>query len=646
MRFIGSKTGMLDRIEELVKEKAGAGGVFCDIFSGTACVAARFKPRFEIISNDALYFSYVLQKALIEGRGVPEFLGLKKIGINDPLAFLEEAPVGPGAPDGGGLFITKNYSPNGSCQRMYFTEPNARRIDYIRQTVEAWREAGLVGEGEYFYLLAALIEQVPSVSNITGTYGAYLKTWDRRSFKPLRLARLRPADNGRDNRSFNEDGLRLIDSVEGDVLYIDPPYNSRQYAPNYHLLETVARYDSPEIKGVTGMRPCGGLRSPFCVRSKAAEAMEELVSKARFPHIIISYSTEGLIPDGEMEALLRRCGDGASFGRRAFPYRKYSSHKGEGEGSLAELLYYIRKPQYDRRIFTAAPAGKKPARAEGPRCIKSPTNYIGGKFRILPQLLPLFPRDIGVFVDLFAGGCTVGVNSGAKKVIFNDINSVVMELFEFFRSADADRLLASIDGIIEEYALSPTNREGFERLRRDYNGRRDPLMLYVLSCYSFNYQFRFNSRHEYNNPFGRNRSRFSPRMRENLAAFVGRIQQMDAVFSSVDFGEFDFSPLGPGDLVYCDPPYLITTGSYNDGSRGFKDWGENEERQLCALLDRLDRQGVRFALSSVLEHKGRVNEIMTPWAEKYRVADIERDYSNASYHTRTGSSREVVIMNY
>ena len=135
-------------------------------------------------------------------------------------------------------------------------------------------------------------------------------------------------------------------------------------------------------------------------------------------------------------------------------------------------------------------------------------------------------------------------------------------------------------------------------------------------------------------------------MRENLVAFVDKLQNSNVEFTEFDFEEFDISQLGYGDFVYCDPPYLITTGSYNDGNRGFKNWSEKEEKALYDFLDRLNDRGVRFALSNVLEHKGKTNAMLHTWAAKYRIIEIKSNYSNSSYNTTNGSSREVLIVNY
>jgi adenine-specific DNA-methyltransferase len=151
---------------------------------------------------------------------------------------------------------------------------------------------------------------------------------------------------------------------------------------------------------------------------------------------------------------------------------------------------------------------------------------------------------------------------------------------------------------------------------------------------------------EYNNPFGRGRSRFSENMKKNLAAFTKYLQSHDIHFACRDFTKTDLSRFGPQDFIYCDPPYLITTGSYNDGRRGFQGWGEAEEEKLYHLLDRANAKHLRFALSNVLEHKGRVNRLLLEWSRKYHVIELNADYSNASYNTKRSQSREVLIINY
>ena len=154
--------------------------------------------------------------------------------------------------------------------------------------------------------------------------------------------------------------------------------------------------------------------------------------------------------------------------------------------------------------------------------IQSPLNYIGGKYKLLPQLLPLFPRQIGTFVDLFCGGCNVGINVPSERTVFNDNISYLIDLYRAFSSLTLEDTIDYIERRIGEFQLSLTNEEGYKTLRREYNEQRNPLDLFVLTAYSFNHQIRFNNSHQFNNPFGRERSRFNAAMKSNLSFPVTR----------------------------------------------------------------------------------------------------------------------------
>ena len=344
MRFIGSKTLLLDQIKQVIDEKAPEAKSFCDIFSGTAAVARYFKQWYQVDSNDLLYFSYVLQRATVENDGMPEFVRLKEeTGIEDPLDYLngrqkkdlEELPETR-------RFFQNTYAPLGG--RMYLNDDNALRIDFARCTVEDWRADGLLSEDEYYYLVACIVEGIPFVSNTSGTYGAFHKVWERRSYKHYELYRLPVYHNGKTNRCYNENGTDLLKRLEGDILYIDPPYNARQYFSNYHVLETAAKYDYPKVRGVTGQRPeQEDQKSEFCMKNKAVPAFEELLLNARYKHIILSYSTDGLMSVEEIEAAMKKYGKPETYHVYEIPYRRYKSRKVKETERLKELMFYIEK---------------------------------------------------------------------------------------------------------------------------------------------------------------------------------------------------------------------------------------------------------------------------------------------------------------
>lgn len=305
--------------------------------------------------------------------------------------------------------------------------------------------------------------------------------------------------------------------------------------------------------------------------------------------------------------------------------------------------------------------------------VPSPLNYTGGKFKLLPQILPLFPQNTRTFVDLFCGGCNVGLNAPSQNVVYNDLNPELLRLYQTLKTLDGETVRAQVYELIEFYRLSLVsrhgydyygcdsgrglgsyNRKGFLRLREDYNRRRreglddtlSHIMLYVLIVYAFNNQIRFNARGEFNLPVGKRD--FNRRMEDKLLAFIQRIHSQDCTFTCQDFRSFDTSSLTSRDFVYADPPYLITCATYNEKGG----WDENLERDLLAFLDRLHTQGVPFALSNVLRSKGRENAILLQWLEEnqgvYQAVPLRYSYANSNYQTKdkTSSSEEVLILNY
>ena len=665
MRYIGNKTNLLKNINQVIKDNCdGNEKVFCDLFSGTSSVARFFKNRYKIISNDILYFSYVLQRATITNNEIPDFEKLKnKLNVENVLDYLETININRKKYK---TFIYDNYSPNDNCERMYLTPENAKRIDYIRTTIEKWKKENLIKENEYFYLLATLIEGVPFVSNITGTYGAYLKDWDKRAFKKFEMIRLNVVNNNEENECYREDANELIKKVSGDILYIDPPYNSRQYLPNYHLLETIARYDEPKINGKTGIRTYTEEKSNYCIKSKVYDELEELIKNAKFKHIIMSYNQEGLLKKEEIEKILKKYGDKDTYKLYQIPYKQYENKLTKKIEKHYEYIFYIKKKEEFNinNIYINIPMMEKVPITlmedeeqyiydidnymvdSHKKYIKSPLNYIGGKYKLLPQLMKYFPTDINTFVDLFSGGFNVGINVKSNKTICNDINDFIIDLYKELYNSSVENVLDRINTNIKGYGLSKENESAYKKFRVHYNETKDPIDLYTLTCYSFNYQFRFNNNREYNNPFGRNRSQFSENMKNNLILFSDKLKNMNIDFSSKDFDKVSIENLGKDDFIYCDPPYLITTGSYNDGNRGFKDWKEEEEIKLYNYLDKANEKNIKFALSNVMEHKGKENKLLKEWSKKYKVIYLDNDYSNSSYNTKKGKSKEVLIINY
>lgn len=338
MRYIGGKAKLIDEIESFILGKVEVHGDqrFLDLFSGTGIVAKHFKKYFEVVTNDSLYFSYILSKGHVTPNTPPSFAKLQQnLAIIDPLTYLNNLSGVLG-------FISQNYSSDDNG-RMYLTSKNAKKIDAIRMTLNQWLKDGLLEIDEFEYLLATLIEAVPYVSNITGTYGAYLKHWDKRALKDIVLNHPILFDNNKANVAFHDRAEKLTETIKADICYIDPPYNNRQYTSNYHLLETIAKYDSPELRGVTGIRTFEkDENSDFCKKSKVYDAFKTVLSQVDCQHLFISYSADGLLSKEQIEEILLSLGKPSTYDFKAIAYRLYKS-KIVLKPQVNEYLFYIGK---------------------------------------------------------------------------------------------------------------------------------------------------------------------------------------------------------------------------------------------------------------------------------------------------------------
>lgn len=275
--------------------------------------------------------------------------------------------------------------------------------------------------------------------------------------------------------------------------------------------------------------------------------------------------------------------------------------------------------------------------------IKSPLNFIGGKTKLLDQILPLFPTDIDNFIDLFGGGFNVGINIKAKKIIYYDKMKQLVEFFNYLKISDYKEVIKEIETVISNYKLSKTNKEGFLELRDYYNKEnQDIILFYVLICYSFNHQIRFNNQDLFNTSFGKDRSEFNNSLKQKLFVFQQEIKKNNCIFNLLDFKDFDISNLNDNDFVYCDPPYLNSVSTHTEN----KGWTTKNEMDLLNLLDSLNNKGIKFALSNNLKYK---NELLDKWKDKYVIHYLNNNYDNCNYHKKEENKTkdlEVLITNY
>lgn len=338
MNYIGSKHTLLPFIEETFEEvtRGETPRTFCDLFAGTGAVGRRFKQRgLEVTANDLQYYSFVLNRAYLVINRPLEFGGLRLAAGQANAAETALASVNELQPAHG--FVSEQYSPEGG--RFYFTPENAARIDGIRLRLEEWRTDGTLTEDEYYYLLCSLLEAADRVANTASVYGAYLKQFKRTALRPLQLRPLSLSIDGPACRVAREDANRLINEIECDVLYLDPPYNHRQYGANYHVLETIALGDRPEVRGTSGLREYP--RSRYCRPAAVQEAFTELIRQARTQHILVSYNDEGLLSLEQIHTALSLRGEPHTFTRA---YNRYKADNGRAYKRVGTLehLHYVR----------------------------------------------------------------------------------------------------------------------------------------------------------------------------------------------------------------------------------------------------------------------------------------------------------------
>lgn len=321
-RFLGNKYKLLGFIEDIVNEKCNGFNSFCDIFAGTGVVGERFNGKnIKVISNDILTSNYVSLATFLSARQ----LNLKK--LEEKIVYLNTIDAK------SGNYFSEHYG------NTYFTLENARKIGAIRERIDNIAE----NEEEKNALIASLIYATDKVANTVGHYDAYRKILD--SVQPLKL--LIPKidlENNSNNDVFHEDANVLIRKIKCDVLYVDPPYNSRQYCDAYHLLENLARWTKPTVFGKAGKMDRSNLKSNYCLKS-ATKAFDDLIKNAKCKHILISYNNTGESKDGRSNArisddelirILKNKGKVEIFER---DYKAFTAGKSETNGHAERIFY-------------------------------------------------------------------------------------------------------------------------------------------------------------------------------------------------------------------------------------------------------------------------------------------------------------------
>lgn len=631
-RYLGSKQKLIPFILDIVKQYTSDVSVVADIFGGTGVVADAFATQGkEIIINDILYSNFISYNAWFGNTPIDEKKIRQYINYLNHLTPTDDN------------YVSLNFGD------LYFSNDNAKKIGLIREEIEkldiTFRERSI--------LLTSLLYAMDKVANTVGHYDAYRKKMD--SFTPIHLKVPQINHNNNNHRIYNMDANELVKQIKPDLVYIDTPYNSRQYSDAYHLLENIIEWKFPEVHGVAKKMDRSHIKSLYSTQ-KAPEAFANLISNINAKYILVSYNnmaqkgngrSNSKISEQEIIDILKTRGSVQIFEQ---PFQAFTTGKTKIDDHK-ELLYLC-------TVNNTKSANK---------FIKSAINYTGGKTKLLNQILPLFPDDIQDFYDLFAGGASVALNAKKSGRLFiNDINSNVIALYKFLSNANTQDVLNGIFQLIAKYKLSETskygytiyktdssqglkniNKSNYERLRDDFNkgifkNEGKFIAFYVLITFAFNNQIRFNRDGKFNMPVGKRD--FNIKMQEKLTLFMEALKSNNIIFSSLDFRDFQNYNFSEKDFVYIDPPYLLSTASYNENGG----WSEKDEIDLLEFLTTLNEKNIRFALSNVLVHKGKVNKILKKWAQQFNIHYLNYNYNNSNYQSTASLQHtvEVLITNY
>ena len=646
-RYIGSKYRMINFIDEVMKKEKIEYSSFLDLFGGTGIVGDFFNSqKTKVYVNDLLKSNYLSYLAWFGSEKIDKKKIQNYIELYNSLDNLEDN------------YFSLNFS------NTYFSEFNCKKIGYIRENIESNYINGDLNTRERAVLITSLLYAMDKIANTVGHYDAYRKNGNLDRTLELCMLDLKSNTNNKNNKVFNEDSNELVKKIKADVVYIDPPYNSRQYSDAYHLLENVAMWEKNEVFGVAKKMERTGIKSKYCSVS-ATLAFKDLIENINAKYIIVSYNNMGTkgasrsqakISDDDILSILRKKGKVKVY---ETDFNQFNTGKTHIDNHKERLFVCKVGKVTKQKIKKAVTNIDK---------VKSPLNYTGGKYKILNQIIPIFPKNLDLFVDLFSGGSNVGVNVNAKRIVCVDKQKEIIRVMDLFKKYEDGYIIDTLEKIINKYELSNSLLNGYEvynctsdkglggynknkyiQLRTDYNKIKEDsadkdFLFLTLIIYGFNNQIRFNSSGEFNMPVGKRD--FNNSLRKNLKSFINVLKTKNIEFINSDFREIAIETTD-NTLVYCDPPYFLGTASYNENGG----WTEQDEMDLLNYLSFLDSKGIKFALSNVIEHKGAKHKLLEAWINEhnYKIHFIKCDYNNSNYHKQEGNitkTVEVLVTNY
>lgn len=580
-RYLGSKTKLLGFIDDILQAENIEFETFADIFAGTGTVANHFYASSKIIVNDILVSNNYIYQAFFGKDEIRENKLKERLNLYNTLDIKK---------------CDENYFSN-NFSNTYFDATNTKKIGIIRDDIEKLFQEKIITQREKSYLCTSLIYAFDKIANTVGHYDAY-----RKIDIPEKKLFLLPLDIKNSKYSaeiYKDDANELVKRIKADVVYIDPPYNSRQYSDAYHLLENIATWKKEKVFGVAKKINRSHIKSKYNMKS-AGVTFCDLINNIDAKYILVSYNDMGSsgnarsqsrISDHEILSALKRKGEVRIF---ETDFKQFTTGKSRKD-DLKERIFLC-KVNVTTKTQKSVMASKNNPVQTG--FVKSPLNYTGGKHKLLPQITNLLPNEINIFYDVFSGGANVGINATAKNIICIEKNRYVVDLLKLIQNNNFGDLNEKIIDIINKFGLSQSyikgydyynvessaglgqyNKNAFLELRNEFNKDKTRIdLLLVLVLYSFNNQIRFNSSGDFNLPVGKRD--YNGNSRKNVAAFNQISNEKKVIFKTQDFREIEKADLQKNDFIYLDPPYLLGLASYNE----LGGWTEKDEKDLYALL--------------------------------------------------------------
>lgn len=636
-RYTGSKYKLMPWIKKLILKYCPKHDSLFDVFGGTGVVTSSLLDITKrCIINDFLYSNEIIYEAFFS----QEEFDLEKLNsFVRKYALVNTSQLKDN-------YVSINYGDK------YFRYDDAKLIGYIREDIELESESSKINKHEYYILLASLLYSFDRCANTVGHYEAYIKGKEVRSHFVFEL--IKPIKTDNIISIYRTDSNLLAKSVDADIAFVDPPYNSRQYSRFYHVMETIVKWDKPVLSG-TAMKPPEENMSGYC-RNTAPELFEDLISNLKVKYIVATYnntydskssSSRNKITLEQIKTILEKRGKTLVFETN---YHRFNAGKTDA-AEHKEMVFITQVDIFDN--------------PEKEKAIRSPFFYVGDKYKLMPQLSKLFPNNISTYVEPFVGGGSSFLNIKAEHYLVNDIDKYVIELHKCLSSyADSpEKFLSKLYDIINEYGLSCSfkgvtvpdelkkrfvktyysqfNKDAYAKLKEKFNKQQDMVILYVLLIYGFNHMIRFNASGDFNLPVGN--VDFNKNVYKAIINYMSFMRDNQIEFYNLDFIAFlqlIESRLDNNSFIYLDPPYLISGSEYN------KYWNEDEEKRLCEFLDNLNSRGIRFGITNLIYHKGKVNQTFLEWTKKYLVYSVNSNYISFNDNTIKKDSKEVYVTNY